>query len=178
MGANRKCIVMLLALLFATAPAIAQQTSQPAETPARALCRVKMNRGLVDAPADVYLEAGQVTFRDESQAVVLSIADAQLVDATATTRRGGLPFVKLSEAFRGSDGDVRTIGVLLVTAVAWDTAVGFSRLFRHPRHFVTITYSGGDDTRSESVQLSGKDASKLVKALQARRLSAASSGAE
>ena len=177
MGANRKCILTLLALLLTAAPGIAQKAAT-AESPARALCRVKVSRGLVDAPVDVYLEAGQVTFRDESQGVVLSIADAQLLDATASTRRGGLPFVKLSEPFRDSGGDVRTIGVLLVTAVAWDTAVGFTRLFRHPRHFVTVTYSDGDDTRSESMQLSGKDASKLVNALKARRLSAASSSAE
>jgi hypothetical protein len=63
--------------------------------------------------------------------------------------------------------------VIFGTAMAWDAGAGLSRLFRRPRHFVTVTYTQDGETLSETLQVSGRDARKLVDALNARRANVA-----
>ena len=135
---------------------------------APAVYRVKLTSGVVDIPATVYLEPGQVTIRNQAGTDDIVIPDQQLLDATEVTQRRGMPFVKLSSAFQSCE-DPREMLMVVPSAIAWDAVAGLASLFRHKRHLVTINYSRDGETRSETFQVSGKEASKLLKELQLRR---------
>ena len=162
---------VLIVLLATAVSAAAQQDTalifgKPGK-PGRASYRIKFSSGLRDARGTLRFEPGQVTIRDEKQTVVETIADGRLISAVATTRGRQMPFVRLSAAFESSE-DPREAAMMLATAIAWDAAMGAISLFHRPHHYVTVTFLQDDDMRSETLQVSGKDARKLVDALQAR----------
>jgi len=129
--------------------------------------RVKVSNGLVEAPGTLVLERGQVTIRNKSGTDDIVIPDQQLLDAVDEARGRSMPYIRLSTAFQCDDA--REAAIFLSTAVAWDAVVGVVSLFHHKRHFLTINYVRDGETRSETVQVSGRDAQKLVKELQLRR---------
>ena len=130
--------------------------------------RVKVTNGLVETKGTLSLEPGQVAIRNKPGMDDLVIPDAQLLDAAVGTKRGrGMPFIHLSAIQGATDG--RDAMIFLMTAAAWDSVAGVASLFRHKSHFLTINYSRDGETRSETVQVSGRDAQKLVHELQLRR---------
>lgn len=169
MNANRTFIGTLLVLLLMVA--VSAPAQEVAGKPARAFCRARLSTGLQDTPASVYLEPGLVTIRDDARAVLLSIPDDRLLDAVPTTRGSGVPYVNLSAAMESSD-NVWGSFLIFGTAMAWDAGAGISRLFRRSRHFVTLTYAQDGETLSETLQVSARDARKLVDVLNTRRAAA------
>ena len=169
---------LVLMLLVITISAAAQQDAALVygkTTPNERLSyRVKFNNGLRDPPGTVSLGSGGVTIRDRSNAAVLEIADQQLVSAVSSVRGREMPYIHPSAAFESGE-DPRAAAMLLVTAIGWDLALGVTSIFRHSRHFVTITYLQDTDPQTETLQLSGKDARRLAEALQARCAPAAGS---
>jgi hypothetical protein len=174
MNTNRSFITILVVVLLAATVSAGAQHAVPAlvDKPARAFCRARLSSGLHDTPASVYLEPGLVTIRDNTRAVLLSIRNDRLLDAVPSTRGSGVPYVNLPAALQSS-GDAWGAFVIFGTAMAWDAGAGISRLFHRSRHFVTITYSQDGETLSETLQLSARDARKLVDALNARRANVA-----
>ena len=172
MNTNRSFIRTLLVALLATAVSLPAQEVAPAGKPSRAFCRARLSRGLHDTTASVYLEPGLVTIRDDARAVLLAVPDDRLLDAVPTSRGSGVPYVNLSAAMQSSDNVMGSF-VIFGTAMAWDAGAGISRLFHRARHFVTITYTEDGETRSETLQLSARNARRLVDVLNARRANVA-----
>ena len=129
--------------------------------------RVKLANGLVATTGTLSLEPGQIVIRNKAGADDIVIPDQQLLDAVDEARGRSMPYIHLSTIRECTDG--RDAMVFLMTAAAWDSVAGVVSLFRHKRHFLTINYAVNGETRSETIQVSGRDAPKLVKELQLRR---------
>jgi hypothetical protein len=167
-------LIGLLAIVLAasTCAAAPQETSLVfgnARQAGARMYRVKLERGLHHSKGTVSLEAGIVTIRDSSKAVVLAIPDEHLLDVVVTKQGRELPYVNMSAAFQACD-DAREAAVMLGTALAWDAVVGIASLFHHSRNVLTITYSQDDDVHSETLQLSRRDANKLAAQLHERQV--------
>ena len=164
MTAMRKFAAVIAAVLSLTLFAAAQDAA-PSRKP---FCRVKLDSGITLKAASLYFEPSQVTIRDNT-GVLLAIPNDRLLDAMETTRGSQLPLIGLFAALQSNGDDMWSAAFALGTAVIWDTGAGISRLFRRPRHFVTLTFEQDGETRSQTMQLSASDAARLVDAVNLRR---------
>jgi hypothetical protein len=171
MTSRMKSIVRTVAaLLVVCVCASAQQDAglvySPRAKHARSSFRVKLTNGIGDTPGTLYLEQRQVTIRNKSGDDIV-IPDEQLLDAVDVSRGRSMPYIHLSAIQGCTDG--RDAMIFLMTTGAWDAVAGVASLFHRKRHFLTINYSRDGETRSETVQVSGRDAQNLVHELQLRR---------